>query len=512
MQPLSPPPAYGLSYLLSIISSGPTPNAASPSNPFSSTPEAPHYSPKSLSSRITKPLPSDPQEPIFKDEEDVPAVPVRASPSNPIDELLDVLNRPQSVVNIQKLIHFTEDVTIPIALRIKALLSVPRTPQTHRLCILFAKDDALDVNLRASCALAAFSCVQKYHLLNVCFDSPGLEKALKMECFLKLVKADPKNISEDELKAHLKPNLYQAYIHHIAHSIFIAYLHKQVLYDETMPILLRAKCSWKALPVEDHSAIIELLAHSVALPMYFRVSATAALPSGSHKDELIKSFMEDPDLSTRVLWAKRLPPAQRDPMLRQFLEDPSLSPDLQYICASSLEEGPLKENYMILYSQNQSFPLELQASAARTIRNKDLRNSLLSKFAQREDLSHTFRLPCILEMPRSALRTSLLIRFAQDESLDINFRVPCMIALPKDNFSLGLLKEALKDGSLRLSYIQKALNSIGSEEALTTSLRTAFAMNTLLPAPFRDKCALALPESYRFKKTIVESLSSLIRD
>ncbi len=516
MQPPSFTSCLSLNYLLNPIPSTPPDNSAPATSIPQNASADDSLNPilrefpepvKSLSARIAKPVPLDPQGPLIED--DVPVAPVVASSHNRIDELLEA---PQTMASIQKLLDFAEDVTIPIASRVQALLSVPRTPHTHKLCILFAKDASLDVNLRASCALAAFSCVQKYHLLKVCFDSPCLEKALKMECFLKLVKSDPNTISEDELKAHLKPTLYQAYIHHIAHSIFVAYLYEQVLYDETMPILLRAKCSWKPLPAQDPSSIMELLASSVALPMHFRISATAALPPGPHKDELIKSFIENPDLSARVLWAKRLPPAQRDLMLRKLLEDPNLSPDLQYICASSLEEGPLKETCMILYSQNQSFPLELQASAARKIAKKELKNTLLSSFAKREDLSFTFRLPCILEMPPSELRTSLIKRFAQDESLDINFRFHCIIALPKNENSLGLLKQALRDGSLRLSYVQKALSYLDSgEDNLTTSLRAAFAMNTLLPAPFRYKWALALPESYRFKKTILESLSKLVQ-
>lgn len=515
MQAPSPTSRPSSSYLLNLLSSQPdvspppstrVSQVSSPYNPFEEPTSPVPESLKSLVERSAKPPSPNPEDPIIEADSNTPLPAISL-----IDELLELLKTPRSIQTIQQLLTFARDPRLPIALRIKALLSLPRTVETHSLCMAFAKDETIDINLRTSCALASFACVQKYNLLRICFNTPGLKEDLKIECLLKLVRCYPGNVSQEQLLSYLEPALQKAYGMYLPHPIFMAWFRNQILYDNAMPLLLRAKFSFKPLPLKDHSPILELFANSLALPLHFRVSAAASLPPGPNKDELAKAFMEDPDLETRILWATRLPEREREQQLHSFLADPNLPKDLQYVCALKLKEGELRQGCMRSYAQDESFPLELQASAARKILDKELKEHLLLKFAQREDLSFLFRLPCVLEMPDNALRTGLLQRFAQDPSLDINFRFPCIIALPRDSLKTDLLKQALRDSTLRLSYLKTALRHLPVEdEKLRTIFRAALAFNPLLPPRFRLENVQLLPQSYPCRDQMIASLPKLI--
>ncbi len=511
----APTPRFSFSYLLNSVS--PSPDASPPPstnvsqvssicNPFEE-PTSPEPQPlKSLVERSPKPSPSSQKDPI--NEADLVYL---SRTIELINELTELLRAPRCVQTIQQLVTCSKDPRPPIDLRVKAVLSVPRTIETHSLCMAFAKDETIDINLRASCALASFACVQKYKLLKTCFNTPGLKEDLKIECLLKLVGSDPGNVSQEELLSYLNPALQKAYGMHLAHSTFMAWLRRQIVYDEAMPLLFRAKCSFKPLPKQDHNSILELFANSVALPMNFRVSAAASLPPGPNREELAKAFMEDPNPEPSILWAIRLPESERQPALRNFLVNQNLSKELQYVCAIHLQEGELRQSYLSSYAQDESFLVELQASAARNLLDVELKAPLLSKFAQREDLSFVFRLPCILQMPDNDLRTTLIYRFAQDESLDINFRFPFMAALHSNSLKADLLKQALKDTTLRLSYIEQALALLPKEEdRFRINFRAGLVFNTLLPPKFRLKQAHLLPQTYPCRQQILASLSKLI--
>lgn len=457
---------------------------------------------------LVLPQPANPHDPV---KEDFEGFPRWGSIAPLIHTVLDTLKAPKSFDKIEQLMAFSSNPAIPMALRLQCALSVPRNIQTHSLLLAFAKDASLDVNLRARSALQLLASVQKYHLLKTLFLVPGLEPDLKAECVLKLVKGSFDNVSQEDLFVFLDPSLQEAYRMHMSHSLLLAWLRSEIAYNETMPLLLRARCALKPLPHQDHSQLFEAFAKNTALPIDMRIAFVVALPSGPQQEALAHYFTYNPDPETRILWAIRLPESAREQALRAFLAKPDFSQDLQYFCASKLKEGPLRQNYFKDFAQDKTFPVELQLNAARQLKDLKLKGRLLADFAQSETLSFVFRLPCILEMSRGELRTTLLHRFAQDLSLDVNFRLPCIAALPKGDLKTDLIKKALRDTSLHLPRVQQALRCLPKEaDSLRLGFATTLAVNTLLPPLFRYECAQLLPEESPVKQQLIDVLVNLI--
>ncbi len=457
---------------------------------------------------LVPPQPANPHDPV---KEDFEGFPLRGSIAPLINTVLDALKAPKSFETIEQLMAFSSNPAIPMALRLQCALSVPRNIQTHSLLLAFAKDASLDVNLRARAALQLLASVQKYHLLKTLFSAPGLELGLKAECLLKLVKGSFDNVSQENLFVFLYPSLQEAYHMHLAHPLLMAWLRRDIAYNETMPLLLRARCALKTLPDQDHSFLFETFAKNPSLPVNFRIAFAVALPSGPQKDALAHYFTYNPDPETRVLWATRLPESAREQALKTFLAKPDLPKDLQYLCTLCLNKGPLRQNYFKDFAQDKTFPVELQLNAARQLKDLKLKGRLLADFAQSETLSFVFRLPCILEMSRGELRTTLLHRFAQDLSLDVNFRLPCIAALPKGDLKTDLIKKALRDTSLHLPRVQQALRCLPKEaDSLRLGFATTLAVNTLLPPLFRYECAQLLPEESPVKQQLIDVLVNLI--
>lgn len=479
-------------------------------------PSSPH--PESLKRLVQRnvtlvpPPPANPHDPMREDCEDLPLL---ESIAPLIDRVLDALKAPQSFEIIEHLMAFSSNPTIPIALRLQCALSVPRNIETHSLLLAFAKDTSLDMNLRARATLQLLASVQKYNLLKTFFLAPGVDADLKLECLLKLVKCSLDKLPQEELFAYFSPSLQEAYRMHLPLPSFMALLRRDIVYNEAMPLLLRARCASKPLPDQDHSFLFDAFAKNLDLPITFRIAFALALPPSPQREALAHYFTYSPDPETRVLWAIRLPEVQKEQALKTFLASSALPKDLQYLCAMHLKEGPLRQNHFKEFAQDKTFPVELQISATRQLRGlKDfnLKGRLLADFAQREALSFVFRLPCILEMPKGELRTRLLHRFAQDPSLDINFRLPCIAGLPRGELKTDLLKKALRDTALHLPNVKKALRCLPKEEAkLKTTVATTLALNPLLPPLFRYECAQLLPEDSLIKTQLLEVLIRLIR-
>lgn len=432
--------------------------------------------------------------------------------SSLLDEALVALKGPRSFDNIRQRMALANKPELPVELRVKLALSVPKNVESNSLLLAFAKDEAVDIPLRASCALGLVPSVQKYSLIKTVFNTLSLDGDLKLECLLKLLKCDPKNVSEGELFPYLRPELVAAYSHSLPHPELMRLFRQQLAYDEREPLLLRAQCALKALPAQGSEVLCEEFAKSPSLPLAFRVAFAAALPEGPSRDALAKAFMEDLDVELRILWTSRLPAEEKEQGLRRLLVEPNLSKELQYFCASNLREGPIRQVYMELFAQDTTFPIELQINAARNVLNLSIKGDLLTHFAQREEIALFFRLPCILEMPKGELRNNLLSRLAEDISLDVNFRVPCMAALPNGPLKTDLLKIALRDTALYLKRVKQALMHLPSEEQnLKNSLSLTFALNPLLPLAFRYECTQFLPESHSWKSPLQESLKKLIQ-
>ncbi len=494
----------------SPVTPSPTVQEIAPSyNPFETLSSPPREALKKLIQRnvtLISPPPASPHDPLNED------FPLAHAITPLMDTVLDTLKAPKSFERIEQLMVLSNNPAIPIALRLQCALTVPQNFETNSLLLVFSKDESLDVNLRARAALQLFASVQKYHLLKTLFLAHGLEPGLKAECFLELVECSPGNVPLEALFAHISPGLQEAYRINLSHPTWMSWLRRDIAYNETMPLLLRACCALKPLPAQDHGQLFEDFAKNTALPIDMRIAFAASFSPGPQREALASYFKNSPDPEVRVLWAMRLAAPEREQALKSFLAQPDLSRDLQYFCASKLKEEALRQNYFTNFAQDTAFPIELQVSAARQLKDFNLKGRLLTDFAQREAIAFTFRLPCILEMPKGELRTTLLRRFAQDPSRDINFRLPCIAALPKGDLKTDLLKKALRDTSLHLPRVQQALSCLPKEaDSLRLSFATAFALNPLLPPLFCYECAQLLPEESSIKQLLLDGLRNLIR-
>ncbi len=420
------------------------------------------------------------------------------------------IDSPRSFQNIRKLMDLAKNPDLAIALRVEAVLGIPKRFEANSLLRHFAKDTHLPVDLRAQCALALFSSLTKDSLLTKFLKDRNLSDHLRLQCLLKIMKHGTQHVSEDLILKYLRPELEAAYRKGMSHQAFMALFFEQIAYDKSWPLSMRAACALNPLTNRDHSSLFKDLASDISLAADSRMVFAAALADGPDKASLAQSFMHASDRSVAILWASFLPEKEKEEALINILQEPHLSAEHQYLCASKLPEGLLKDNWMASFAQDESLPIELQAGAASSLLQPDLKAQLFEKFAQRENLSPIWRIHCMIGMPKGNRRNSLLTDFARDPSLDIDLQFLCLAHMPKGNLKKGLLEHILKNPDLRLKHLMMGLKNLPPDlRVFQTDLAKTLALNPNLSLILRYEAVQLLPDDDELKQDLLKLITAL---